>query len=511
MLGSDGVGAFSGRVAGLLAVLCACAAPLAAQDAFGRGGVELGGFGGLFMPNEPDFETGETTFELEETPLFGGRLGYVAPFGLSLEGHFGYSPAELVLDDGSEVDLDALLYGGSLGWTLQLARRAQLYVSAGAGAVRWDPEDNGTGLGIGEAETDLDLHFGGGFKLFLTRSLALRLEARDHLLPDALSETRQALSPAISPEASEDLTHNLGLTAGLSLFFGGKADSDDDGVNDDDDACPNTPEGIQVDRRGCPLDEDADGVADYLDRCAGTEAGLEVDIDGCPVDSDGDGVADGADACSNTPRGAQVDARGCPVDSDGDGVADGTDQCPNTPAGARVDASGCPTDEDRDGVADGLDDCPNTPAGVEVDEAGCQLSEIEVQLVETGRVILHNVHFDFDEATLRPESRSILDEVGEVLVRHPELRIEIQGHTDAIGSNQYNQGLSDRRAQAVLDYLLASFPQLERTQYIARGYGESQPVATNETDEGRQLNRRVEFVVLEGPENIRGQEQRREP
>ncbi len=194
--------------------------------------------------------------------------------------------------------------------------------------------------------------------------------------------------------------------------------------------------------------------------------------------------------------GAVVDTAGCPSDSDGDGVLDGLDACPDTPAGARVDAEGCALDADADGVADGLDRCPNTAPGTEVDATGCPLNLIQRELEETGRVVLHGVYFDFNRATLRPESRMSLDQAGEALVRNPELQVEIQGHTDAIGSDAYNVQLSDRRARAVYRYLSDNFPELEPGRLSTRGYGEAQPVATNQSAEGRQENRRVEFRVL---------------
>jgi len=200
-----------------------------------------------------------------------------------------------------------------------------------------------------------------------------------------------------------------------------------------------------------------------------------------------------------------VDDRGCPSDTDGDGVVDGVDQCPSTPAGASVDSSGCPVDGDQDGVPDGIDQCPNTAPGTEVDETGCPRSQVQEELEEKGRVILHNVYFDFNKSTLRPDSKPALDEVGNALVKHPRLRIEIQGHTDAVGPAAYNQRLSQRRAQAVLDYLMANFPSLDRGAFVVRGYGESQPIATNATAEGRQENRRVEFVVLEGSGDVQGE------
>jgi hypothetical protein len=146
----------------------------------------------------------------------------------------------------------------------------------------------------------------------------------------------------------DDLTRGGGkdayssINVGVSYSFFGKKDSDNDGVEDSKDQCPNTMEGVAVDEFGCPLDNDADGVPDYMDKCPFTPKGVKVDPDGCPLDSDGDGVADYLDKCPNTPAGVKVDINGCPLDSDGDGVPDYLDKCPNTPYGTAVDENGCP-------------------------------------------------------------------------------------------------------------------------------------------------------------------------
>ncbi|MBT8383108.1 MAG: thrombospondin type 3 repeat-containing protein, partial [Ignavibacteria bacterium] len=124
--------------------------------------------------------------------------------------------------------------------------------------------------------------------------------------------------------------------AGLSIYFGGTSDSDEDGIKDDDDLCPGTPQGVMVDQFGCPFDTDSDGVPDYLDKCLNTPAGILVDTDGCPVDSDGDGVPDYLDLCKDTPAGVPIDTRGCPFDEDEDGVPDYRDKCPGTPTGMEV-------------------------------------------------------------------------------------------------------------------------------------------------------------------------------
>jgi OOP family OmpA-OmpF porin len=232
------------------------------------------------------------------------------------------------------------------------------------------------------------------------------------------------------------------------------------------------------------VDTDGDGVEDDLDKCPGTAPGTPVDNSGCPLDDDGDGVANAADRCPGTAAGAKVDANGCEPDADGDGVADGRDQCPNTPAGAKVDANGCELDSDGDGVADSRDKCPDTPKGDRVDAVGCTFKE---------ELVLQGVVFETNSAELRAESIPVLDDAISTLKRYPELRIEVAGHTDSRGSDAYNLQLSARRAESVLKYLTDGGVS---NSLSSRGYGERQPVASNNTDEGRQQNRRVVLRVL---------------
>lgn len=229
-------------------------------------------------------------------------------------------------------------------------------------------------------------------------------------------------------------------------------------------------------------DTDADGVKNRDDNCPGTVGGAIVDRNGCELDSDGDGVVDRLDECPGTPAGTPVNEMGCPFDADGDGVADARDRCPGTPAGAKVDQYGCELDSDSDGVVDSQDKCPNTTAGTPVDNTGCALAA-EFKLV--------GVYFEFDSAKLTAESTAKLDDALKILMRHGDLEVEVAGHTDSIGSEAYNRGLSQRRAQAVADYLIGK--GANAANITVKGYGESQPVADNATDAGRADNRRVEF------------------
>ena len=215
-------------------------------------------------------------------------------------------------------------------------------------------------------------------------------------------------------------------------------------------------------------------------------------------DSDGDGVPDSKDMCPNTPLGVKVDEFGCPLDSDRDGVPDYLDKCPNTPAGVKVDASGCPLDSDGDGVPDYLDKCPNTPAGVQVDADGCPIKKETVVIVQPPEieslVLSGDANFEFNKATLLPNAYPILDSLVGTMKKHIEYKWEVGGYTDGVGSVNYNLGLSQRRAQAVVDYLVTKGVNSNNLKVV--GYGKSNPIATNDTPEGRAMNRRVEIKVL---------------
>ena len=204
-------------------------------------------------------------------------------------------------------------------------------------------------------------------------------------------------------------------------------------------------------------------------------------------DLDGDGVHDRLDRCGNTPKGATVDEYGCPIDSDGDGVFDGLDRCPDTPHGERVDANGCSRSQ--------LAGAPRAAPRTTPPPPPAPVSATERQLVEGGRIRLENVYFETGSARLLPESEATLDEVGGVLEKFPELRLEVQGHSDTRGSSRSNLALSQSRAESVRSYLLGKF-RLRGDKLTAKGYGEAQPETRERNDEERLRNRRVEIAVL---------------
>ncbi len=168
-------------------------------------------------------------------------------------------------------------------------------------------------------------------------------------------------------------------------------------------------------------------------------------------------------------------------DTDGDGVID--DACPNTPLGVPVNSDGCINDNDGDGVPDYLDQCPETPLGTVVDTNGCPIMVLS----------LKGVHFATNSATLNNSAISILNNAVRKMKAHPSANFTIEGHTDSRASDEYNYDLSNRRAAAVKDYLVSQ--GVSASGLNTRGNGESDPVASNETSEGRAANRRVDIYA----------------
>jgi OOP family OmpA-OmpF porin len=202
------------------------------------------------------------------------------------------------------------------------------------------------------------------------------------------------------------------------------------------------------------------------------------------TNSAGEGVVTGYGECWGAVGGT-TGAQPCVpevMDSDGDGVPDDKDRCPNTPKGAAVDADGCPLDTDGDGVPDYKDNCPGTPVGAKVDANGCEIAA-NVTIETTAD------HFAFDSAELKPTMTGVLDDIANRVKASPGFeRVDVIGHTDSTGPEAYNQGLSERRAQAVADYLSDMGVEIDTVS----GMGESMPAADNATRDGRAMNRRVE-------------------
>lgn len=374
--------------------------------------------------------------------------------------------------------------GGGISYTFSLSEAVFPYLFVGASHTWFSPKNlDGVRLRYTTDRnykvTEANFHGELGVRFLLSNEINLNINVGGQLSPNDNWDN-------ITGGGTNDfLVHGL---IGMSYSLFTDIDSDGDGIPDSRDMCPDTPPGVTVDEFGCPVDSDGDGVPDYLDKCPDTPRGAKVDKDGCPLDSDGDGVPDYRDMCPNTPKGVLVDKDGCPIDSDGDGVPDHLDKCPNTPSGVPVDKDGCPKDSDGDGVPDYLDECPNTPAGVEVDEKGC--AKVIDKIIIKG-----DTNFEFNKSELLPSAYPVLNNIALTMKDHPETRWRVEGHTDGIGSDSYNMELSRRRAESVVNYLVSQGVERSRLEIVP--FGKSAPVATNDTAEGRAMNRRVEIKLIE--------------
>jgi outer membrane protein OmpA-like peptidoglycan-associated protein len=232
-----------------------------------------------------------------------------------------------------------------------------------------------------------------------------------------------------------------------------------------------------------------------------TCAERQIALPAAPEDVDGDGVVDALDMCVLDPedKDGYLDDDGCPdVDNDLDGVADAADKCPNEPEDPDGfdDQDGCPDpDNDKDTLADLEDQCPNEAGPTGGDRPGCPRKSLVV-VTDKEIKITQQIHFEFDKDIIRRESYPILDAVAEVLQQNPNMRIEVQGHTDNKGAAAYNLKLSDRRAASVRKYLVGK--GVSSNRLVSRGYGLTRPLVPNDSEQNRALNRRVQFMRTEG-------------
>lgn len=305
----------------------------------------------------------------------------------------------------------------------------------------------------------------------------------------SLTDTKEYCGVLASNAVDATTLNAVGIRLGVKIPCPRLRDDDNDGVLDKFDKCLGTPANVAVDSCGCPLDTDKDSVPDYLDQCPGTPKGVQVDSVGCPIDSDGDGIADIYDLCPNTPDSIEVDAHGCPVDSDGDGVADYLDKCPDTPDEAQVDTSGCPVDTDGDGIPDYLDKCP-TVKGSDKNN-GCPVISAKNKAVLKKAV--HGIQFETNNAVIKSSSYPILNKVVTMMKKNPSYKLHISGHTDNVGKPAQNLKLSKERAAAVVKYLTKK--GIKSSRLRSDGFGGTKPVASNKTEKGKALNRRVDFEV----------------
>ena len=475
----------------LAALLLVGATSTARADDYGPDNMtfEAGGSLGLFVPSADHefYEPGRPHHELSMTGLdLGLRLGFYPSIFVGIEGEANIIPI------GGSGGVDPILIA------LRMHAIGQFPIGR---IVPFGVLGFGTMISKGDAlgdDTDAASYLGVGVKYYVTPRLNVRLDAR------------LIRAPKYEPAVDGVGTNHGEILLGAAWKFGGSSsakaepepepepDADGDEIPDKHDRCPQE---AGPKPEGCPIgDKDNDGLLDNVDTCPDEPETINAykDDDGCPdtlPDTDGDGITDDKDKCPEQAEDADAfqDEDGCPdEDNDGDGVVDSADRCPNQ-AGV-VENRGCPdTDRDSDGVVDRIDNCPDEPGTAE--NAGCKKKQL-VTITQTNIKILDKVFFRTGRAVIQRKSHKLLDNVARVLIAHGEIKkVSVEGHTDDKGKDDKNKTLSQKRAEAVVAYLVKKGVPAERLEAI--GFGEEKPIADNKTRKGRADNRRVEFNIVD--------------
>jgi OOP family OmpA-OmpF porin len=427
--------------------------------------VDIGGFAGMHTFSR-DNELGQVDVDDADSPdnslAFGIRVGYALTDLVTAEGELALMPSSART---SNVDLFVIGWRAhGLVHLLGPTRRWRPFALLGGGALTASSTDTD----LFDNDTDALFHAGLGVKLGVGRTWGVRADARVLFPPS--TESRFA-------------TGEFEFLVGLYRTF--------------------PPE----EKQPAPSDQDGDGITDDVDRCRDRAEDPDKfeDEDGCPdPDNDGDGILDAKDRCPNEPETANGidDTDGCPEqDADSDGIIGTQDQCPNQPEDVdnHEDDDGCPEpDNDNDGILDRVDQCPDEPETKNnfEDEDGC--ADTVPTAVQQFTGTIEGIQFKTNSSQILQSSHATLDAAAKVLTDHPNVRLEIQGHTDSDASEAHNLDLSQRRADAVKTYLVGK--GIDAARLDAKGYGESQPVADNATKEGKTKNRRVDFVLVgQGP------------
>jgi len=391
-------------------------------------------------------------------------------------GDWYVAPAIVYTDADDDRNLDDLLAGGQLRFGRPVTERitlegllgysnikgspAQKHWDASFNVLRFVDRDNAISpyllIGAGYLRTDPDNALGDNRP---TANLGIGFT---WVLGDGVVSLRAEHRARVAFESNNNQTDRIS-TLGVQFSFGGSSS------------------GIPV----IYIDTDRDGVADRWDQCPATALGIAIDDTGCEIDSDGDGVVNNADVCPETPAGMRVHLYGCLQGSDRHSVSNIKDRCLNTGGVPAADGYGCERDDDSDKVFNRLDQCPNTAAGVRVDVNGCEIRDI---------IALPGVNFASNVDRIFPGAEQVLADAAATLNKHPDLVVEVAGHTDSDGSDTDNEDLSERRANTVRNHLINA--GADAAKLSAKGYGEAKPIADNATAQGKAANRRVELRIL---------------
>ncbi|RLJ62419.1 outer membrane protein OmpA-like peptidoglycan-associated protein [Lacinutrix venerupis] len=262
-------------------------------------------------------------------------------------------------------------------------------------------------------------------------------------------------------------------SAGIVFRYGGK-DKDKDGINDDEDACPELFGTFET--NGCP-DTDKDGVIDTEDLCP-NDYGPST-MRGCP-DNDGDGTPDKYDKCPKVK--GEIEDDGCPVfDTDKDGVIDRIDKCPQQPGPPQN--GGCPTPQQI-----------QQQKTAERQKIIDRNNKIKAQVISQLETFAKNIKFENGNTILTNDAKTNLDKIADIIISQPNMKFHIAGHTDSVGNNENNMLLSEKRASEARKYLISK--GVNSKIITSQGYGENKPIADNNTKDGRLKNRRIEIFIV---------------
>ncbi len=391
--------------------------------------------------NQYDGDVADKSSTLENASLHTGLKFYLNS-SFNLAANVSAGQMDLLTESGTLLDYEfALEYKLNNGYLISEDAKLKPYIYSGIGGMDYD------------GETNRIIPIGLGLRYKVYEDLDFQLASTYHMAKDdAFNYFQHTFGVVITPSRNKESSPK--------------------------------PIAKVVEELPKIIDTDNDGIADELDKCP--QVAGPASNQGCPEvkDADNDGVPDDQDECPNVAGSANLN--GCP-DSDNDGIIDSKDSCPQV-AGTSA-TNGCP-DRDNDGIADGDDSCPDV-AGIAANR-GCP--EIEEEVKKILEHALTGIQFESGRDVIKSVSYTDLNNIAKIMGEHNEYKLTISGHTDNTGREDLNLALSGKRAQAAMKYLVNKGVNANRM--TAKGYGITQPIADNNTRAGRATNRRVEFKIV---------------